>query len=194
MQMSESTAVPVCANMHGPKKMPLLVVGKTKKLRCFEHVRPLSCTYRHNTSEWITCALFMEFLTCLERMAGKNLKILMFLDQCAEYAKDTSKLRHMQVKYLPANPTTVLQIMHKGRIISSRKYKYNRCLVCKFLQSITTTIECYKLSLSDIISITFHMPSSNSSLSQHSNIERKFLPSCNVITKATNSSKTYYCT
>jgi hypothetical protein len=152
MQMSESVAVPVCANMHGPKKMSLLVVWKPDKLRCFKHVKPLSCTYRHNSSAWITCALFKEFLTCLERMAGKKLENTDVFKSVCRICQRYQLIK----KYLPGNPTIVLQLMDKGRIISSRKYKYNRCLVCKFMQSITITKECYKFSLSDVISTTFH--------------------------------------
>jgi hypothetical protein len=132
----------VCTNMDGSEKMPLLVNGKSEKLRCFKHVKPMPCTYRHNSSAWITSALFMEFLTCLERrMAAKNRKTLLFVGHCAEHPKDTSKLRNVEVEFLPANTTKVLQPMDK-EIIRSLKHKYHRHLVCKFLQIITTTKEC----------------------------------------------------
>jgi hypothetical protein len=95
----------------------------------------------------------MEFLTCLERrMAAKNRKILLFVDQCTAHSKDISKLRNAQVEFLPANTTSVLQPMDK-RIIRSLKHKYHRHLVCKFLQRITTTKEYYNVSLFDAISM-----------------------------------------
>jgi hypothetical protein len=139
--------------MDGSEKMPLLVIGKLETPRCFKHVESLPCTYRHNSSAWMTCALFMEFLTCLERrMAAKNQKILLFVDQCVAHFEDTSELRNVRVEFLPANTTSVLQPMDKG-IIRSLKYKYHKRLVCKFLQRITTTRECYKVSLFDAISM-----------------------------------------
>jgi hypothetical protein len=87
------SAVLVCANMDGSEKLPLQVIGKSEKPRCFKHVKSLPCTYRHNSIAWMTCALFVEFLTCLKRrMAAKNRKILPFVEQCAAHTKDTSKL------------------------------------------------------------------------------------------------------
>jgi hypothetical protein len=82
----------VCTNMDGSEKVSLLVTGMSEKPRYFKHMKSLPCTYRHNSSAQITCMLFIEFLTCLEsRMAAKNQKILLFVDQCAAYPRDTSK-------------------------------------------------------------------------------------------------------
>jgi hypothetical protein len=69
--------------MDGSEKMPLLLIRKTEKPRCSKHMKALPGTYRQNSSAWITCPLFMEFLTCLENiMAVKNRKILLLLHQC----------------------------------------------------------------------------------------------------------------
>jgi ATP-dependent helicase/DNAse subunit B len=62
--------------MDGSEKMPLLVTGQSEKPRCFKHLKSLPCMYCHNRRAWMTCALFMEFLTSLERMAAKNWKML----------------------------------------------------------------------------------------------------------------------
>jgi hypothetical protein len=85
-------------------------------------------------------------------MAGKNQKLLLFLDKCVAHARDASKLRNVQVEFLPVNTTLGLQPMDQ-RIIGSLKHKYHRCLVWKFMQKFTTTKECYKASLSDAISM-----------------------------------------
>jgi hypothetical protein len=75
----DSITVLVCTNMDGCEKVPLLVTGKSEKLRCFKHLKSMLCTYRRNSSAWITCVMFMELLTCLERqMAAKNQIILLF--------------------------------------------------------------------------------------------------------------------
>jgi hypothetical protein len=65
--------------MDGSEKMPLLVLGKSEKPRYFNHVKTPPSTHRYNRSAWITSALFIGFLTCLERrMAAKNQNILFF--------------------------------------------------------------------------------------------------------------------
>lgn len=55
----------VCANIGGYEKIPFLVIGKSEKPHCFKHMKSLPCTYKHNSSAWITYMLLMEFLTCL---------------------------------------------------------------------------------------------------------------------------------
>jgi hypothetical protein len=59
----------------------------------------------------MTCALFKEFLTRLERTPATNQKILLFVDQCAAHPKDTNKLRSVREEFLPDNTTLVLQPM-----------------------------------------------------------------------------------
>jgi hypothetical protein len=53
---------------------------------------------------------------------------------------------------MPANTTVVLHPVDKW-VIKSLKHKYHRCPVCKFLQRITTTKQCYEISLFDAIAM-----------------------------------------
>jgi hypothetical protein len=76
---------------------------------------------------------------------------MLFLEQYADHEKDTSKLRNVQLEFLPAN-TSALQPMDQ-RIIRFLKHKYHRCLVCKFQQRITITKECYRVYFFDAISM-----------------------------------------
>jgi hypothetical protein len=89
----------------------------------FKHVNSLPCIQRHNSSASMTCALFMYFLTYLERRkATKNWQILPFVDKCATHLKQTSKLRTVQVEFLLTNTTSVLQPMDKRTV---RSLKHN---------------------------------------------------------------------
>jgi hypothetical protein len=83
----------VCTNIDGCEKMWLLITGKSEKPRRFKYVKSVPCTYIYT---YITsvCVLYMEFLTCLERiMAVKNWKILLFVDHFAADPKETNKIR-----------------------------------------------------------------------------------------------------
>lgn len=79
-------------------------------------------------------------------MAAEHWKILLFVDQCAADPEDSTKLRNIRVEFVQANTTLVLQAMDKW-IFRSLKHKYHRCLVCKLLQGITATKECFEVSL-----------------------------------------------
>jgi hypothetical protein len=120
-------------------------VGETKM---FQKCKITSITYMHNSSAWITCALFKEMLTCLDRrMATKRRKILLSVDQCTVHSKDVSSLNNVRVEFLP---TSVLQLMDQG-IIRSLKQMYCKHLVCRYIECITNTKESYKVPLLDII-------------------------------------------
>jgi hypothetical protein len=67
--------VPAYTAIAGSEKMPLLVTAKSDKPRCFKYLVP--AMFKRIT--WITYALFMQFLTRLDRkMATKKRKILIF--------------------------------------------------------------------------------------------------------------------
>jgi hypothetical protein len=67
--------------MDGSEKMPL-VVTENQETKLLQACEVPAMYYRHNSTMWITWALYMELLTCLERrMAAQNQE--MFLDQCA---------------------------------------------------------------------------------------------------------------
>jgi hypothetical protein len=96
-------------NTDGSENMLLMVTGKSEKLRCFKHVKSLSCTYSHNSTARMACALFMEHDMFRTENGSQNQIILLFVDQCAAYTTDTSKLRNVRVEFLLANTTLVLQ-------------------------------------------------------------------------------------
>ena len=58
----ERLTVMVCANMAGSEKMPLLVIGKSKNLRCFKNIKTLPTSYEANKKAWITSELFTAWL------------------------------------------------------------------------------------------------------------------------------------
>ena len=49
------------------EKIPMFVIGKSAKPRCFKHVRNLHCRYRSQTKAWMNGTLFEELLRDLDR-------------------------------------------------------------------------------------------------------------------------------
>lgn len=56
----ERTTVLVAANMDNIHKRKLLVIGKSKNLRCFKNIKQLPVAYKANKSAWMTTQLFEE--------------------------------------------------------------------------------------------------------------------------------------
>lgn len=52
----------------GNKKVQLVVIGKTKDSRSFHDPEQLSVWYSSNTKAWITQCLFEDYLRCLDRV------------------------------------------------------------------------------------------------------------------------------
>ncbi|XP_070181810.1 tigger transposable element-derived protein 4-like [Littorina saxatilis] len=57
-QSKERLTVIVCANMSGTDRIPLFVIGKFAKPRCFSGIGTLPCQYASNRKAWMTSVLF----------------------------------------------------------------------------------------------------------------------------------------
>ncbi|XP_003739977.1 tigger transposable element-derived protein 4-like, partial [Galendromus occidentalis] len=56
----ERLTVMVAANMDGSEKLPLLVIGKSGKPRCFKHVKTLPTEYTFNRKAWMTSQVLID--------------------------------------------------------------------------------------------------------------------------------------
>ncbi|XP_044005578.1 jerky protein homolog-like [Aphidius gifuensis] len=57
----EKITIMTCANAAGTHKLPLLVIGKSKKPRCLKNVTSLPVTYTAQKSAWIDSKLFINW-------------------------------------------------------------------------------------------------------------------------------------
>ncbi|UYV79666.1 TIGD4 [Cordylochernes scorpioides] len=120
-------------NMDGSDKLPLLVIGKYAKPRCFRKEKNLSTHYEANKTAWMTAVIFKKYLHYLDEYFGsENKKVLLILDNCPAHHLP-EKLENIQVVFLPPNATAKLQPMDMGIILDiKRKYRMKlirRCLI-----------------------------------------------------------------
>ncbi|KAI6651119.1 Tigger transposable element-derived protein 6-like [Oopsacas minuta] len=131
--------------MSGNDKVKLLVIGKSKKPRCFKGIDmdTLPVSYRANKNAWMTSLLFEEWITRWDSALGKqSRKILLLVDNCTAHpALDT--LKNIRLEFLPPNTTSLIQPMDQG-IIKNIKGHYRKELV----QMTITAIEDNLLSTS----------------------------------------------
>ncbi|XP_052564774.1 tigger transposable element-derived protein 4-like [Culex pipiens pallens] len=122
----------LCAtNMDGSDKLPLLVIGKSKKPRCFKNVKSLPVIYESNSKAWMTSLIFEKWLNDLDRKFGEeNRKVLMFVDNCTAHPKRLQdKLININLQFFPPNATSVLQPLDLG-IIKNLKHYYPSSNYC----------------------------------------------------------------
>lgn len=125
----------VAANMTGSCKRKLLVIGKSKKPRCFKNIRSLPVTYENNVKSWMTSDIFERWLRNWDaELKANNQKILLLVDNCPAHPAVTN-LKCIKLVFLPPNVTSVLQPMDQG-VIRSLKSHYRRLQVLKLIQNL----------------------------------------------------------
>lgn len=133
--------VMVCTNGTGTHKLPLLVIGKSAKPRCFKNVSELPVKYVSQKSAWMDREIFHKWFTedfipdAKARRVNDNDKILLILDNAPSHPK-ISELndidQSVKVVYLPPNVTALVQPMDQG-VIENLKRAYKQRFLRKVL-------------------------------------------------------------
>ena len=73
------------ANMAG-EKLPMFVIGKAAKPRCFKNIKQLPCRYRSQKNSWMNAELFEDWVRYLDRkFEADGRKISLILDNCPSH-------------------------------------------------------------------------------------------------------------
>lgn len=139
----ERVTAMTCANAAGTHRLPLLLIGKSKKPRCFKNVTNLPVTYKAQKSAWMDAKLFVEwytndFIKTVKkwRQANKKTgKVLLLLDNAPSHpsAETLNSLDpDFQVMYLPPNVTSLIQPMDQG-VIEKLKRMYRKQVLRRLL-------------------------------------------------------------
>ena len=95
------------------EKLPMFVIGKSKSVRCFKHIKNLPCKYKSQKKSWMDSQIFEEWVRKLERtfrMEGRKIELL--IDNCPAQPS-VFDLTNVQLVFLPPNTTSVLPPMIK---------------------------------------------------------------------------------
>nr|XP_054933900.1 tigger transposable element-derived protein 4-like [Dermacentor andersoni] len=130
----ERLTVFVGSNMSGSEKLPLLVIRKSKNLRCFKGGgATLAVLYGANGKAWVT-QQFESYVRRLDRKFElQNRRVVLFIDNCAAHGH-IKNLKAVQLEFMPPNTTAVLQPMDQG-VVRNLKLLYrsrvlNRMVLC----------------------------------------------------------------
>lgn len=124
----------ICANMTGTDKLPLLIIGKSAKPRCFKNVKTLPTKYESNHKAWMTSEIFTNWLAKLDKtIQNQNRKICMIVDNCPAHPK-VKGLKAIELTFLPPNTTSHTQPMDQG-VIKNLKTHYRKQVILRQLQA-----------------------------------------------------------
>ena len=129
------------------EKLPMFVIGKSKTLRCFKHIKNLPCKYKSQKKSWMDSQIFEEWVRKLDRtfrMEGR--KIALLVDNCPA-RPSVSDLTNVQLVFLPPNTTSVSQPMDQGVIRSLKAHYRGRVVrrLCRALDKMKTLSKIYIL-------------------------------------------------
>ena len=143
----ERVTLSACANVTGSIKLPLLMIGKYKKPRCFKEINmdSLPVTYRNQTNAWVNTTIFLSWFQDIfvpyvqNELRKMNLepKAILILDNCSAHPSVellVSPDGLVTSTYLPPNVTSLVQPMDQG-VLESLKRGYRKSLLRDHLLS-----------------------------------------------------------
>ena len=131
----DRVTVLVGANADGSEKLPLLVIGKSKKPRCFKNVKSLPVQYDASKKAWMNSTIFESWIRKLDRhFSQQQRNVLLILDNCPAHPA-IEGLSNIKVAMLPPNATSKLQPMDQG-IISTLKALYRSKMLSKLIRTL----------------------------------------------------------
>ena len=85
------------------EQLPLFVIGRSVKPRCFSGVKGLPCRYRSQKKSWMDGDLFTEWVRELDRkFAAQDRKIALIVDNCPAHPI-VDGLKAIEVIFLTPN-------------------------------------------------------------------------------------------
>lgn len=159
----------VCANASGDHALPVLIIGKSKKPRCFKNVTQLPVTYRAQKSSWMDSEIFTDWYKNIFIPNVKNFrkekkihgKVLLVMDNAPTHPS-VEVLNPIdegfEVMFLPPNVTPLIQPMDQGVIVKLKRMYRKQVLrrhllaedneesVVQFSKKLNLKDSCYMLA------------------------------------------------
>jgi len=131
------------------EKLPPMLIGKSKKPRCFTGVdlKKYNIEYNSSPKAWMTNNIFNIYLENLDKYFIKQKrKILLFLDNAPVHILNSDvQLKNIKLQFLPPNLTSALQPLDAG-IIQNMKILARKFQVLSLIQSMNTGKHVSELS------------------------------------------------
>lgn len=138
----ERITIGACCNADGSFKLPLMVIGKSKNPRCFKNIDKdhLPVWYTNQQNAWVDFPIFKEwfekeFVPRVENflfLKNLDLRAILIVDNCRSHRY--LKVRNIEVVFLRANVTSIVQPLDQG-IIMTLKINYQSLLIEAFLKA-----------------------------------------------------------
>ncbi|XP_026699616.1 uncharacterized protein LOC113477503 [Athene cunicularia] len=132
----DRVSVLCCANHTGTEKRQLLVVGRSRRLRCLpKDLRALPVTYTSSGNAWVTARIFQEWILRWDQELRHHCRrVVLFVGRSSAHPPELStKLHNIRLVFFPANASSVAQPMDLG-IIPNLKGHYRALVLARAAQ------------------------------------------------------------
>ena len=123
------------------EKLPMFVIGKAEKPRCFKGVTSLPCEYKTQRKSWMDSEILSDYVRKLDtKFDAQGRKIVLIIDNCPAHP-NVDNLKAIQLAFLPPNTTSKTQPMDQ-EVIRALKAFYRTNVVrrqIKFVDEGKTT-------------------------------------------------------
>ena len=134
------------------EKLPMFVIGKSMKPRCFKNIKSLPCRYRAQAKSWMDSFLFDEWVMELDKkFERESRKVALIVDNCPAHPK-IEGLKALELVFLPPNTTSKTQPMDQG-VIRSLKAKYRKKIIRRLIRAVDTKKAFPKTSILDAMQL-----------------------------------------
>ena len=168
----ERITVLLCANVDGSEKLPVLIVGESRRPRCFpKDVSKLPVDYASSRNAWMTGKIFSNWLTKWDRkFRYEKRKICLLVDNCSTHSPHVT-LTNITLRFLPPNTTSLIQPMDQG-VIRNWKGHYRSSLNRRIITALDADESVKALQVARQISLldAIHIAKSSWSLVQPTTI------------------------
>ncbi|KAF7685383.1 Tigger transposable element-derived protein 6, partial [Cucumispora dikerogammari] len=154
----DRVSIMLCCNMNGKDRLHPLIIGKSKKPRCFKKFSDkTSVDYTSSRRAWMTSEIFNDWLSKWNtKLKKNNKKILLLLDNCPAH-KCRDQLSQIELMFLPKNSTGELQPLDNGiiRTFKANFEKYKLNFILEKVENEFGVYESYKKpNLVDVITFS----------------------------------------
>lgn len=133
VQKDRMTALFLC-NMDGSDKN-LFTIGRSKQPHCFRG-KKIPLPYYANTKAWMTGDLWTKIMQQFDnKMIQQKRKVILFADNAACHKLHDIELKNVNIQFLPANTTSIIQPLDQG-VIRSFKSHYRHQIIRRQLLAI----------------------------------------------------------
>ena len=134
----ERVILALCVNMNGSDKRQPVIIGRSRRPRCFRKIEKMPVAYYSNQRAWMTSKNFEDWCSKWNRkLTIQHRNIVLVIDNCPSHPH--LELSNIRLVFLPPGTSSETQPLDQG-IIANFKSKYRTKMTDDHLDSLENNV------------------------------------------------------